>query len=42
MKILGERGEMVKGSPRGIWELADPGRARLVDAGVAVSAAGAR
>lgn len=39
---LVERGEMVKGSPRGIWELADQGRARLADAGVAVDAAGAQ
>jgi hypothetical protein len=39
---LVERGEMVKGSPRGIWELADRGRARLSEAGVAVSAAGPR
>ncbi|CAN5533998.1 hypothetical protein BH20ACT19_BH20ACT19_02080 [soil metagenome] len=39
---LVERGDMVKGSPRGIWELSDKGRTRLTDADVAVNGPGAR
>jgi hypothetical protein len=40
---LVERGEMVKDSPRGIWELADAGRARLEEAaGLAARPKGAR
>lgn len=39
---LVQRGEMKNDSPRGIWELAELGRARLADAGAAVSTSGAQ
>jgi hypothetical protein len=39
---LVQRGEMENDSPRGIWELAEPGRARLESSGAAASQAGAR
>ena len=39
---LVERGEMERGSPRGIWELADAGRARLEEFRVHASASSTR
>jgi hypothetical protein len=39
---LVQRGEMEKDSPRGIWELADAGRARLKGSDVSAGAAAAR
>jgi hypothetical protein len=39
---LVERGEMQRGSPRGIWELTEAGQARLEEAGVGLRSAAAR
>lgn len=39
---LVQRGEMEKGSPRGIWELSDAGRARLAASDVPTADVGAR
>ena len=39
---LVERGEMQRGSPRGIWELTQAGQARLEEAGVGLRSAAAR